>query len=231
MKTALITGANKGIGFEIAKSLGRHGWQVLVGARNPERGKTAVKELKDTGIELAEFIQIDLNDPDTLSAAEKTIKQNYSDLALLVNNAGVPGKSQLSFDTSLDDLKATMQVNFFGTFELTQLLLPLLESNNGRIVNITIPTIANPNWNPLAYKASKAAQNVMKDSLAIDFETHHRSLEIFSVHPGPTTTDLNGNMAVDGFESAEKVGSEIVDVILDGKAHQGEFIELHEELK
>ncbi|MFC4760511.1 SDR family NAD(P)-dependent oxidoreductase [Fructobacillus durionis] len=230
MKKALITGANKGIGFAIAKALGNQGWQVLVGARNEGRGIEAVKALKESGV-AADFVKVDLSAPETLKEAADVIGQKYDSLSLLVNNAGVPGKNELSYDTSVDDLRSTMQVNFFGTFELTQLLLPVLEKNNGRIVNITIPTVANPNWNPFAYKATKAAQNVMKDALAIDFEAQNRSLEIFSIHPGPTTTDLNGNLAVDGFKTADTVGQEIVDVILDGQKHQGDFIELHEELK
>lgn len=124
-----------------------------------------------------------------------------------------------------------MEVNFFGTFELIKGLLPLLEKNNGRIINITIPTGPNPRWNPSAYKTSKAAQNTLMNTFAIDFEKENKSLEIFSIHPGPTTTDLNGNMSSPGFHTKEEVGKKIKDIIIDDKKHQGEFIEIYPELK
>lgn len=231
MKTAVITGANKGIGFAIAKSLGIKGWHVIIGARNKERAETAVTKLQEAGVPQVDYVLIDLSNPETIEQAVKTIQQNFSTIDLLVNNAGIPGGHGSSLTESIEDLQTTMQVNFFGTFQLTQGLLPILEKNNGRIVNITIPTKANPFWNPFAYKSTKAAQNVMMQALAIDFEKEHENLEIFSIHPGPTTTDLNGNITAEGFHTPDDVAEKISDILLDGNSHQGEFLEIYGELK
>ncbi|MFC4772858.1 SDR family NAD(P)-dependent oxidoreductase [Enterococcus hermanniensis] len=231
MKTVLITGANKGIGYAIAQNLGLKGWHVLVGARNQARAEAAVNKLQKIGVAQVDFVLIDLSDPTTISAAIQTINKDFMALDLLINNAGIPGGHGLSWEEELNDLKATMQVNFFGTFQLTQGLLPLLEGNHGRIVNITIPTGANPYWNPFAYKSTKAAQNVMMQAMAIDFEKENKQLETFSIHPGPTTTDLNGNMTAEGFHTPEDVAEKITAILLDEQSHQGAFLEIYGELK
>lgn len=129
--------------------------------------------------------------------------------------------------TELSDIKDTLDVNFIGTFALTKSLMPLLEKNNGRIVNVTVPSEISPYWHPLAYVTSKAAQNAMMGVMAMEFQQKKTPLEIFSVHPGPTTTDLNGNMALPGFHDIDTVGKKMADLINDGNSHQGEFIELY----
>lgn len=231
MKTAVITGANKGIGFAIAKALGKKDWHVIIGARNQNRAEAAVEKLHSAGVEHVDYLLVDLSDPATIEQAIKTIESDFSTIDLLINNAGIPGGHGSSLTESLNDLQATMQVNFFGTFQLTQGLLPILAENNGRIVNITIPTGPNPFWNPFAYKATKAAQNVMMQALAIDFEKEKKNLEIFSIHPGPTTTDLNGNMTAEGFHTPDDVAEKTIEILLDGNSHQGEFLEIYGELK
>lgn len=231
MKTAVITGANKGIGFAIAKALGKQDWHVIIGARSQERVEAAVEKLHRSGVEQVDYLLVDLSDPTTIKKTIKTVESDFSKVDLLINNAGIPGGHDSSLTESIDDLQATMQVNFFGTFQLTQGLLPILAENNGRIVNITIPTGPNPFWNPFAYKSTKAAQNVMMQALAIDFEKEKKNLEIFSIHPGPTTTDLNGNMTAEGFHTPDDVAKKITDIILDGNSHQGEFLEIYGELK
>ena len=105
--------------------------------------------------------------------------------------------------------------------------MPLLEKNNGRIINITVPSEISPYWHPLAYVTSKAAQNAMMGVMAIECQQKDKKLEIFSVHPGPTTTDLNGNMSLPGFHDIDTVGKKTAELINDGKKHQGEFIELY----
>ena len=110
---------------------------------------------------------------------------------------------------------------------LTKLLISLLEKNRGRIVNITVPSEISPYWHPLAYVTSKAAQNAMMGVMAMEFQQQGRALEIFSVHPGPTTTDLNGNMRLPGFHDIDTVGEKFAALINDGKCHQGEFLELY----
>ena len=227
-KTVLVTGANKGIGFGIIKHLGLSGWKVIVGARNQKRAEKVIDELKSLGIDVLGWVNIELADIASIESATKEINKTYPDLSLLVNNAGIPGDmSVTSGNTALNDIKETLDVNFIGTFALTKALLPLLEKNNGRIVNITVPSEVSPYWHPLAYVASKAAQNAMMGVMAIEFQQNNIPLEIFSVHPGPTTTDLNGNMSLPGFHDIETVGKKMSELINDGQNHQGEFIELY----
>ena len=227
-KTVLVTGANKGIGFGIAKYLGLSGWKVIIGARDEERAEKAISELKSLGIDVLGWVNIELADLASVQQAAKEVNEKYPELTLLVNNAGIPG--DMSVDgghTELSDIKETIDVNFIGTFALTKELLPLLEKNNGRIVNVTVPSEISPYWHPLAYVASKAAQNAMMGVMAMEFVQDNKSVEIFSVHPGPTTTDLNGNMSLPGFHNIETVGSKMAELINDGNSHQGEFIELY----
>ena len=227
-KTALVTGANKGIGFGIVKHLGLSGWQVIVGTRNEERAQQAINQLKALGIDVLGWVNIELTDLVGIESAAQAIAEQYPELSLLVNNAGIPGDmSVASGDTSLSDIKATIDVNFIGTFALTKGLLPLLAKNKGRIVNVTVPSDISPYWHPLAYVASKAAQNAMMGVMAMEFQQNGTPVEIFSVHPGPTTTDLNGNMALPGFHDIETVGQKMAALINDGQHHQGAFIELY----
>lgn len=227
-KIALITGANKGIGFGIAKHLGMSGWKVIVGARHQQRAEKAIEELKQCGIDVLGWVNIELRDLDCLEQAAKEIQEKYPNLSLLVNNAGIPGDMSVDSEhTELSDIKETLDVNFTGTFVFTKALMPLLTQNNGRIINVTVPSEISPYWHPLAYVASKAAQNAMMGVMAIECEQSNRPLEIFSVHPGPTTTDLNGNMSLPGFHDIETIGIKMTELINDGQRHQGEFIELY----
>ena len=227
-KTVLVTGANKGIGFGIAKHLGLSGWSVIIGARHQERAEKAIEELSSLGIDVKGWVNIELADSDTIGKAAKEISMKYPDLFLLVNNAGIPGDMSVDGEhTKLEDIRKTIDINFTGTFMLTQSLMPLLEKNGGRIVNITVPSEISPYWHPLAYVTSKAAQNAMMGVMAMEFQQQGRSLEIFSVHPGPTTTDLNGNMRLPGFHDIDTVGEKFAALINDAKCHQGEFLELY----
>ncbi len=227
-KTVLVTGANKGIGFGIAKHLGLSGWRIIIGARNQERAEKAINELKALDIDVLGWVNIELADLDSLKQAAKEVNEKFPGLSLLVNNAGIPGDMAVdSLHTEIKDIKETVDVNFIGTFMLTKMLMPILEKNGGRIINVTVPSEISPYWHPLAYVASKAAQNAMMGVMAMEFQQSSSPLEIFSVHPGPTTTDLNGNMSLPGFHDIETVGQKMAELINDGKSHQGEFIELY----
>ena len=227
-KTAFITGANKGIGFGIAKHLGLSGWRIIIGARNQERAEKAIRELTALGIDVPGWVCVELADLASVENAARELNDKHPELSLLVNNAGIPGDMGVdSLHTELSDIRETLEVNFVGTFALTKLLMPLLAKNHGRIVNVTVPSEISPYWHPLAYVTSKAAQNAMMGVMAIEFQQSGTPVEIFSVHPGPTTTDLNGNMALPGFHDIETVGQKFAELINDGEKHQGEFIELY----
>ena len=227
-KIVFVTGANKGIGFGIAKHLGLSGWQVIIGARDAERAEKAISELKQAGVDVLGWVSVELRDLNSIEQAAKELNEKYAGLSLLVNNAGIPGDMSVNSEhTELSDIKETLDVNFIGTFALTKALLPLITKNEGRIANVTVPSEISPYWHPLAYVASKAAQNAMMGVMAIEFQQANTPVEVFSVHPGPTTTDLNGNMALPGFHDIETVGEKFADLINDGQNHQGEFIELY----
>ena len=228
VKKVLVTGANKGIGFGIAKHLGLSGWQVIIGARDKERAEKAIRELQALDIEVSGWVNIELTDFTGIEKAVEELEEKHPDLSLLVDNAGIPGDMSVdSLHTEIGVVRETLEVNFVGTFQLTKAMAPLLSRNGGRIVNVTVPSDVSPYWHPLAYVASKAAQNAMMGVMAIEFQQQAVPLEIFSVHPGPTTTDLNGNMALPGFHDIETVGKKMAELINDGKSHQGEFLELY----
>ena len=154
-KIVLVTGANKGIGFGIAKHLGKSGWQVVIGARDGQRAEKAVNELKSAGIDVLGWVNIELRDLANIEQAAKVINEKYPELTLLVNNAGIPGDMSVdSLHTEISDIKETLDVNFIGTFALTKALMPLLIKNEGRIVNVTVPSEISPYWHPLAFVAS-----------------------------------------------------------------------------
>ena len=227
-KVILITGANKGIGFGIAKHLGLSGWQVIIGARDAQRAEKAISELKAASVDVQGWVNIELKDLNGIDKAVQEINEKYPELSLLVNNAGIPGDMSVDSEhTEIRDIKETLDVNFIGTFALTKALIPLIAKNSGRIANVTVPSEISPYWHPLAYVASKAAQNAMMGVMAIEFQQSNTPVEIFSVHPGPTTTDLNGNMSLPGFHDTETVGQKFAELINDGQNHQGEFIELY----
>ena len=227
-KTVFVTGANKGIGLGIARHLGLSGWEVIIGARDEQRASEAISQLKAQDIDVAGWVNIELRDLSSVSRAAKEVGERFPELTLLVNNAGIPGNMSVDSEhTEISDIRETLDVNFIGTFALTQALIPLIAKNKGRIANITVPSEVSPYWHPLAYVTSKAAQNAMMGVMATEFQQAGTPVEIFSVHPGPTTTDLNGNMALPGFHDADTVGRKVAEIVDDGQSHQGEFIELY----
>ncbi|GAB4007737.1 hypothetical protein GCM10029992_62290 [Glycomyces albus] len=147
-KIALITGANKGIGYEIAKGLAERGATVLAGSRSEERGRKAAGEL---GVE---FIQLDVTDPDSVAAAAKEVADRYGRLDILVNNAGIAladgnwNTSELTLATA----RKVFEVNFFGVVSVTNAFLPLVHrAEAGRIVNVSselgsLGTITDPGF-------------------------------------------------------------------------------------
>jgi NAD(P)-dependent dehydrogenase (short-subunit alcohol dehydrogenase family) len=188
----------------------------------------AIRELQALDIEVSGWVNIELTDLTGIEKAVEELEEKHPDLSLLVNNAGIPGDMSVdSLHTEIGVVRETLEVNFVGTFQLTKAMAPLLSRNGGRIVNVTVPSDVSPYWHPLAYVASKAAQNAMMGVMAIEFQQSNTPVEIFSVHPGPTTTDLNGNMSLPGFHDIETVGQKFAELINDGQNHQGEFIELY----
>lgn len=228
---ALVTGANKGIGYGIAKALGAKGYELYIGARDENRGQKAAADLTALGYK-AEFVKIDLNDFSTFEPAAVKL----DGLDLLVNNAGISGnisteRGQLdmeksAFEYTTEDLRETVEINFLATHELIKTFLPHL-AEDAKILNVTIPVTA-VYWQPLAYVTSKAAQNVMTNAFGHEFEKQGSKRQIFGVMPGAVATDLNG-LNVGDFggmaKSPEQAGQEITSFLFDGKNHNGHLVE------
>ncbi|MFC6254508.1 SDR family NAD(P)-dependent oxidoreductase [Secundilactobacillus hailunensis] len=222
--TVLITGANKGIGFEIARQLGKKGWTILLGARNKQRGLTAVQKLQEEGI-VVEWMPIDLNDYETIHFAATNIAKTHPELKVLVNNAGIPGDmSAEPMDTKTSDLQATLDVNVTGNFELIKSFTPILAKNHGRIVNMTIPATGNRFFHPFAYCVSKSALNQMTMMFGNSFKAQHIPVEIFGAVPGGVTTDLNNHMDNRFMRTVEDGAGSVVKLILDHHNHQGKTV-------
>ncbi len=220
-KIALITGANKGIGFEVARQLGAEGITVLLGARNPQLGEAAAAKLKAEGAD-AHFIELDVTKPETITKAAEKIRAEHGRLDILVNNAGVFLKGD--GPPSLADPEAvrqTLEANFFGVLAVTQGLLPLVRNApSGRIVMVSsglgsLTWNADPSWSfagikPLGYNGSKAILNMLTVQLA--WELKDTPIKVNIVNPGYTATDLNGNSGTQTIEegAAETVRQSLV---------------------
>jgi NAD(P)-dependent dehydrogenase (short-subunit alcohol dehydrogenase family) len=201
-KIVLITGANKGLGFETARQLGAKGYTVLVGARDETKGLSAVEKLKSEGFD-ADFIEIDATNAETIKSAAEKVGEKYGKLDVLVNNAGIAlDSTEKASEIGLDIIRKTFDTNFFGVIAITQTFLPLIKkSDNGRIVNVSsglgsLTQNADPNWafsavKPLAYNSSKTALNAFTVILA--HELKDTNIKVNSADPGYTATDLNGN--------------------------------------
>lgn len=201
-KTALITGANKGIGIEITRGLANRGLTVLVGARSEERGETAAAQLRAEGHD-AHFLHLDVTDADTVAAAAKHVEEQYGALDALVNNAGIAladgdwNTSELTVTTA----RKVFETNVLGVISVTNAFLPLIrKSDQGRIVNVssevgslTFMTGAYPfsHMQVGAYGASKSALNMLTVSWSKELEP--TGIKINAMTPGYTATDLNDN--------------------------------------
>lgn len=226
-QTYFVTGANKGIGFDVARIIAEKGHKVLLGARDAERGKEAVAELKKAGLNV-EFVQVDLGDSDSITKAVEYIQQHHGDLHALINNAGVPGDMHAGPSaTKLKDLRSTIEVNVFGAFQLTQGLLDIIKKNKGTIVFVTTD-MASLTWmatgvrqfNCFSYNVSKTAVDAL--TVGIGLELKGTGAQCFAVTPGFTTTDLNGNMA--GGKSKIAAAEVITKPLFDGKDHNLEIL-------
>ncbi|MEV0648798.1 SDR family oxidoreductase [Phytomonospora sp. NPDC050363] len=202
-KIALITGANKGIGLEIARGLGKAGVTVLVGARSPERGEAAVGTLRAEGHK-AEFVRIDVTDAETIAAAAQVVEEVHGRLDILVNNAAVLNRQEgwVVTETPVAAVRDTYETNVFGVIAVTNAFVPLLErSAEPRIVNVSsevgsFEMMTNPDspyymLKGVGYQASKAALN----AVTIAYSKHFAgtAFKVNAVNPGYCATDLNGH--------------------------------------
>jgi NAD(P)-dependent dehydrogenase (short-subunit alcohol dehydrogenase family) len=228
---ALVTGANQGIGLQIAKDLVAHGFTVLVGSRNFEHGEAAAREVGPD----AYALQLDVTDQASITAAAKRIQSEFGRLDVLIQNAAISNTSKLPGQTvaeyasttrpsnvSLDEMRAVWDTNVFGVLAVYQAMLPLLrQTPNARIVNVssgvgslTTNSDTSSPWRSIfgpVYPASKTALNALTVSMAIELEPE--GIKVNAISPGFTKTNLNGYA---GTETVEEGAREAVRVALLG---------------
>jgi NAD(P)-dependent dehydrogenase (short-subunit alcohol dehydrogenase family) len=211
-KIALVTGANKGIGYETARGLASQGMTVLLGARDEKRGKEAAAKLQAEGLDV-QFLRLDVND----QAAHGFIEDKFGKLDILVNNAGIAlDMGQKPSEVDMQTLRKTFDTNYFGLIAVTQALLPLIrKSGAGRIVNVSsglgsLTQHGDPAWlgypfKLLAYNSSKTALNAFTVMLAYDLKD--TAIKVNSADPGYTATDLNNHS---GYRTVEQGAAVII---------------------
>lgn len=227
----LVTGANQGIGLQIAKNLAAHGFTVLVGSRNFERGKEAAKSIEGDG----RAVQLDVTDQETIGAAAERIRDELGRLDVLVNNAGIAHvgaadrslaeivKTGRASVASLDEVRAVFETNVFSVIAVTQAMLPLLrEAPAGRIVNVSsgrasLTLASDPSESRrremfgVTYSSSKAALNAVTLAFALDLES--TNIKVNAAAPGFTVTAMNN---FEGRRTAEEAAREPVRLVLLG---------------
>lgn len=238
-KVAFITGANRGIGFETAKGLGALGIKVILGVRDLNKGKEAVRQLKNMGVN-AEVISYDTSQAKSADMAYEYINTHYGKLDILVNNAGMLAESMMGNNSSsvtTDVLQKTFQTNLFAVIELTQKLLPLIKkAPTGRIVNLssilgslTLHSMLNSPIEPakaFAYNASKTALNAYTIHLANELK--ETNIKVNSAHPGWVKTELGGANApmevLDSAKTSVRLATLDVDGTTGGFFHQTDIL-------
>ncbi|WP_046246629.1 SDR family oxidoreductase [Hymenobacter terrenus] len=223
MKSALITGANKGIGREVAKRLAQQGYFVYIGSRDLENGQATVQELNAAGLTNLEAVQLDVTSPDSIRAARAAIGAKTPMLDVLVNNAGISGgMSQSALNATLEQFQTVFETNVFGVAGVTQAFLDLLQkSPEPRIVNVSTAMAsltlyadldnANFAYRFPVYQASKTALNMYTVNLA--YELRDTLFKVNAVCPGYTQTDFTGYQ---GTSTVEEAGQRIVKYALLG---------------
>ncbi len=190
-KVALVTGANKGIGFAAAHELAKQGFHVLVGARDTERGEEAAEKIKADGLD-ADFITLDVTDPDSVRAAALEIGENFGGLDVLVNNAAIAQGEKSVRELTIESLETVLETNVYGPLLVTQAFWPLLErGEDARVVNVSsgMGRLHDMKNDQPAYALSKTALNALTRQFA---DLGEGKISVNSICPGWVKTDMGG---------------------------------------
>lgn len=202
MRKVLITGANKGLGFELAKYLLVQGYFVYLGCRNTELGQIAIKTLRDGCLNNCELLEIDVSNQNSISEAGRRLARTTDVLDILINNAGILGRRQNPDDPlTIKDVRQVFETNLFGTIMVIEEFLPFLKKSTHAVIeNITsdLASLTNHqdrNWllyhaKSISYGPSKTALNAY--TVALAYELREFNIKVNCVTPGWTSTDFNG---------------------------------------
>lgn len=231
MKSALVTGANKSIGFEVARQLAQKGIYVYLGSRNLQNGIEAVRKLNAEGLNNVAAIQLDITEDESVIEARKEIGKKTTALDILINNAGIfGGHPQSALNATIDQFKAAYDANVYGVARVTQAFIDLLKQSPApRIVNVSSsqgsltlhsdPTYKYYDYKGAVYLSSKSALNMYTVVLA--YELKNTKFKINAVCPGYTKTDFNGHR---GPGTVEDAGKRIVKyALIDNEGPTGKF--------
>ena len=204
VKSALVTGGNRGIGFETCRQLAQASFKVILTSRNKEKGEEAVKKLVAEKLDVY-YLQLDVTDLDSIKRAREIIEENFGALDVLVNNAGVFLDKSKDISNLKDGiLEATFEVNFFGAFYMMREFIPLMKKNGyGRIINVSSQYGDFENaLNPIegAYKLSKHSLNALTRMMASAVDG--QKIKINSMCPGWVRTKMGGLFATKKVEDA-----------------------------
>lgn len=195
-KIALVTGANRGIGFETCRQLARLGMQVILTSREATAGERAVESLRREGGQV-DYHSLDVTEPEQVAQLSQWVAERYGRLDVLVNNAGVfQDEDKSVFRVPLDVVRTTMEVNFYGALHLCRAFVPLMKQHNyGRVVNVSseMGSLAEMGGYNTGYRASKAALNALTRVVANEVRGHN--IKVNSASPGWVRSDMGGEHA------------------------------------
>lgn len=195
-RIALITGANRGIGYEICRQLAQQGLHVILTSRDPAKGERATATLRQGGLEVS-FCQLDVTNPDSVHRARDYVQHTFGRLDVLVNNAGIyPDEGISILRIPLAVLQETFAINTFGAFLTCQAFIPMMRQQGyGRVVNVSsgAGSITEMDGYTGAYRMSKVALNAMTRVLAN--EVRHTNIKVNTMCPGWVATDMGGSYA------------------------------------
>lgn len=190
-KLAVITGGNRGIGFEICRQMAQKGFKVIVTARDESKGNEATDTLRAEGLDV-EFYILDTADENSIKHFAAELSAKYDTVDVLINNAGILLNRDNIFSVKIEDVRKTFDVNFFGPLMIIKALLPFLQkSREAKIINLSsiMGQLSGMSGTHLAYRTSKTALNALTVTLAADLRN---SISVYCMHPGWVKTQMGG---------------------------------------
>lgn len=194
-KVAVVTGANRGLGFETCRQLAKHGIHVILTSRDEDKGIVATEKLKSEKLKVT-YHPLDITNPDSIELLAKYIKDQFGRLDILVNNAGVligSAEDSSVFNAKVDTIRKSMETNVYGPLQVSQALIPIMKVHNyGRVVNVSsgMGQLAYMNGGYPGYRLSKTSINALTRILA--YELQGTNILVNSVCPGWVKTDMGG---------------------------------------